>query len=387
MFIELHLIQNFAPSCLNRDDTNSPKDCVFGGVRRARISSQCVKRSIRQHSLFRGQFEDLADRSRWPVAEIAKQLNKLGHEKDLAPAVGLLMSALIKAAEQKEESQDQNPEEKKRKRKTGEYERAPGTIWLTPADFTNITAFAVKHKQEILAAKKKDAKNALVKEFCTQYERFPQTPDVALFGRMVANALRMNVDAACQVAHAISTNKVDVEMDFFTAVDDLDPEDTSGADMMGTVEFNSACFYRYSVIHWEKLVENLGNDVELAKKTVKAFVNAAIHAIPTGKQNTFAAQNPPSLGFGLVRENAMPWSLANAFENPVRANGKGLVPASIDALAAYYRKLRDVYEDTPKVAVHFCVEEECACETLGEHKKKVADFVDALVAALSEAAS
>ena len=146
--------------------------------------------------------------------------------------------------------------------------------------------------------------------------------DLALFGRMLADMPEKNQNAACQVAHALSTHSVEREFDYYTAVDDLKPEDSTGADMMGTVEFNSACFYRYAVVDWEKLVENLQDDEQLAKKGLRAFLEGFVVAEPTGKQNTFAAHNPPEFVAVSVRENAAPRNLANAFETAVRV-GKG----------------------------------------------------------------
>lgn len=144
--------------------------------------------------------------------------------------------------------------------------------------------------------------------------------DIALFGRMLAVMPAKNQDAACQVAHAISTHSVEREFDFYTAVDDLKPEDTAGADMMGTIEFNSACFYRYAVVDWEKLISNLQGDVELAKKGLVAFLEGFVVAEPTGKQNTFAAHNPPEFVAISIRHDTAPRNLANAFEMPIRAN-------------------------------------------------------------------
>src|SRR6266508_2221569 len=57
--IAIHMLQNHAPSNLNRDDNGDPKDALFGGVRRARISSQSLKRSIRWSDTFRSYFTDM----------------------------------------------------------------------------------------------------------------------------------------------------------------------------------------------------------------------------------------------------------------------------------------------------------------------------------------
>jgi CRISPR system Cascade subunit CasC len=148
--------------------------------------------------------------------------------------------------------------------------------------------------------------------------------DVALFGRMVADNKEVNVDAACQVAHALSTNEVKMEMDFFTAVDDFLGTDEQGSDMMGSVYFNSSCYYRYAQINLDKLVENLGsNDKELILASVKGFLKASIDAKPTGKQNSSAAQNPVCYVRVCVRKSGSPWSLANAFIQPIRTQRDG----------------------------------------------------------------
>ncbi|MDP8243566.1 MAG: type I-E CRISPR-associated protein Cas7/Cse4/CasC [Candidatus Hinthialibacter antarcticus] len=348
MFIETHVIQNFAPSCLNRDDTNTPKDCIFGGVRRARISSQCIKRAIRHEDIFKNTLDtNLANRTRWQISKLEEIVESKSKDKKIATTLGNFISSLIKSSN----------DEKEGKEKEKEYQKCAATSWLTEEDLNSLINFIDANFDAISKAKKKADKEKFTKEFLNSYEKFPQTPDIALFGRMLANAQKMNIDAACQVAHAISTHKVEQEMDFFTAVDDLQEDGETGADMMGVVEFNSACFYRYAVIHWKKLLKNLGGDQELAMNTVEAFLRALPEAIPTGKQNTFAAHNPPSFVYAVVRDSGAPWSLANAFESPVRANGSGLAKHSIEALDSYWGKLSAMYGAEPTASA-FCSLEE-----------------------------
>ena len=175
---------------------------------------------------------------------------------------------------------------------------------------------------------------------------------MALFGRMLADMPEKNQNAACQVAHAISTHAVDREFDYYTAVDDLKPEDTAGADMMGTVEFNSACFYRYAVVDWEKLIENLQDDKELAQKGLRAFLEGFVVAEPTGKQNTFAAHNPPEFVAVSVRRNTAPRNLANAFETAVRVGkDESLTKASAEKLMEKAKKLNTAYGGEGKTFV------------------------------------
>lgn len=173
---------------------------------------------------------------------------------------------------------------------------------------------------------------------------------------MLADLPDKNIDAACQMAHAISTHKVGIEFDFYTAVDDLQPKEETGTGMMGDIEFNSACYYRYANIDLEQLKRNLvgkewdkaseaekKNASDLARKTVEAFTRAAMAAVPTGKQTSFAAQNPPDFVMAVVRD-AGTWSLANTFSMPVKERGD-LMSASIAVLTDYWNKLKEFHGD------------------------------------------
>lgn len=205
--------------------------------------------------------------------------------------------------------------------------------------------------------------------------------DLALFGRMLADLPGKNVDGACQVAHALSTHAVTREYDYYTAVDDLKPDDTSGADMIGTVEFNSACYYRYAAIDLEKLHDTLG-DTELVKAGLAAFLRAFVEAIPSGKQNSFAAQNPPSFGAFRVQEQARPRNLANAFERPIRHDGSGFVFPSIRELDREWAWVDGAYGESGKVFYWLRFDE--AVEYL-KAKQKVAGAREAIRHAVEEA--
>jgi len=192
-----------------------------------------------------------------------------------------------------------------------------------------------------------------------------------------------NQDAACQVAHAISTHSVEREFDFYTAVDDLKPEDNAGADMMGTVEFNSACFYRYAVVDWEKLVENLQNDRELATKGLRAFLEGFVVAEPTGKQNTFAAHNPPEFVAVSVRRNAAPRNLANAFELAVRVKkDESLTRKSAEELAKKAQTLQVAFGGEEKTFVLNLIEAQL--NGLGTTTSALKDLLDKAISAVQE---
>jgi len=349
MKIELHMIQNFAPSCLNRDDTNSPKDCVFGGVRRARISSQCIKRAIRR---------DFREAELIPAANLGHRTKRLAEEVAKRLAEGARDRATALTAAQvaigglglgiKDNGQT-------------EYLLFLGEsgvetlVSLCEDNWETLAVVAAKRKQAEEEGSKKTAKQAKkaaeeavpddIKKSAREVLDGTKAVDLALFGRMLADRPGDNIDAACQVAHAISTHKVEMEMDFFTAVDDLKPnEEDAGAGMMGVIGYNSACFYRYALIDLDQLVGNLGGDRELALRAVQAFLRASATAIPTGKQNTFAAHNPPDFILAGARSKAAPLSLANAFAKPARPSRQAdLTQVSVDQMKDYWDRAAAVY--------------------------------------------
>ncbi len=334
MFVELHILQSFAPSNLNRDDTGNPKDAEFGGVRRARISSQCIKRAIRTHPIFEQTTQvEIADRTRWITRLLVKPLVEAGKGEEEAWAVAEAFANSLKIGTEKD-------------KQTGKP-RSTVLLYLSKAEVQAIAEKLLESWDEILSTLEKGkspALEAIQKEFVKTYKDRAGAPDIAMFGRMLAEKPDLNLDAACQVAHALSTHRVNMEMDFYTAVDDLSTDEETGAGMMGVIAFNSACFYRYARIDWEQLVKNLGGNVPLARKTVEGFLRSATLATPSGKQNSFAAQNPPDFILGVVRADGQSWSLVNAFEKPVRPDRNGgLMAPSIAALDAYWGRLGRVY--------------------------------------------
>ncbi|MCZ7575406.1 MAG: type I-E CRISPR-associated protein Cas7/Cse4/CasC [Ardenticatenaceae bacterium] len=342
MHIELHLIQNFAPSCLNRDDTNTPKDCEFGGVRRARISSQSFKRAIRTNPLFAkttGRQTGVRTKRLFKRLDEALKENRPENERKL------VLPFFLQAYAGKLENDGRT----KVLLYLGEDE-IERIAALLDSSWEAVVAEVAQAEQELekgTRGKKKgsDSAVATVAEQVKKEAREGVTvADIALFGRMLADNKLLNVDAACQVAHAISTHRVSMEMDFFTAVDDLQPDEVSGAEMLGFTGFNSSCFYRYARLDWEQLVKNLRGDHELARSAVEAFLRAAVAAVPSARQNSMAAHNPPSFLLAVVRSEGGGWSLANAFERPVSAwRDRGFVAPSVEALDAYWGRLTDVY--------------------------------------------
>lgn len=375
MFIELHLIQNFAPSNLNRDDTNNPKDCEFGGHRRARISSQAFKRAIRQEPIFAKTTQaQNGDRSKWMTRPIKQQIEMAGKPADQAASVAAAFVAAYASKLDKKSA-----------------EKTSVLVYFSQEEVDAVVRGLLDNWDDALAAAEKgNTLSDLVKMLEKETKDRTSAPDIALFGRMLAEKPTLNIDAACQVAHAISTHRVNMEMDFYTAVDDLqtmEEDEGAGAGMMGFTNFNSSCFYRYACIDFDQLVTNLGGDQGLARRTVEGFLRSAIDAIPTGKQNSFAAQNPTSLALALVRADGKNWNLANAFEDPVRAGrDSGLIRPSIQALDEYWsdlsRRRDDVQFDAVSVFTDSGKHEQALESLSGYHQPNLTAWIEAITSAL-----
>lgn len=371
MLIEIHMLQNHAPCNLNRDDTGSPKDCMFGGVRRSRISSQSIKRSIRKSPVFTEEMKSapMAIRTRRLPELVKERLVKEGVDSRMAEVAAQKVKEFGKSKEKKKEQETEEKEDKKeKKKKTEEKEDYKETetaqiMFITEKD----VEYVVKVMKEVMATA--NTPEQLEKVEAKKIQKTlkgwrPITPDIALFGRMITSDAFEDVEASMQVAHALSTNKMDHEFDYFTAVDDLKKgvEDDPGAGMIGDVEFNSACYYKYFSLDFDNLVNNLAGPNpdektlkearEIALTTTKAFINAAINTTPSGKQNTFAAHQLPDAILIEVRKKKIPVSYANAFVKPAAPNGKkDLVEESIDKLASYVEIINSKYdlESSPRL--------------------------------------
>ena len=331
MLIQFHILQNYAPSNLNRDDTGAPKDAMFGGYRRGRISSQCLKRSIRRSEAFKDAFEKdglLGIRTRQLPELLRKELDALGVNPEDIKAI------LAPVARFGRESGKKSAEED-----GGEADGKEAEVETTSKQLIFLGRSELRPMAEKLLAlyKKMDKKWAKLESKDITKELGPSAPrsvDIAMFGRMTTSAAFEDVQAAVQVAHAISTNAITQEFDYYTAMDDLagDP----GAAMIDDVEFNSSTYYKYFNIHWEGLKANLGSDAEVARKAVLALLEAAATAQPSGKQNTFAAQNLPDLILVEVSQKNLPVSYANAFLKPSSKYGeKSLMDDSVAKMADY----------------------------------------------------
>ncbi|MER7363480.1 type I-E CRISPR-associated protein Cas7/Cse4/CasC [Nonomuraea wenchangensis] len=330
LYVDVHIIQTVPPANLNRDDQGNPKEAYYGGHRRARVSSQAWKRATRTSFAEHAPEQDHATRTKRIAAELSGRLaNRTGLEIEQATrlATGLLQPLGIKPG-----------------KKAGDtayllffgYRQLEDIIDLVADQATDLIAL----EDEELAKAVKDLPVAAKLQ-----QGHPM--DVALFGRMVADIPALNVDAAVQVAHALSTHTVDLEFDYYTAVDDENLREETGAGMIGQIGFNSATLYRYATVNVPKLIENLGDD-EAALTAVNAFVEHFARSIPSGHQNSFAHRTLPSLIAVVVRED-QPVNLVSAFEKPLlpEEDGEGLAADSAVRLAVEHDRAIRQWGDTP----------------------------------------
>ncbi|WP_067466085.1 type I-E CRISPR-associated protein Cas7/Cse4/CasC [Actinomadura macra] len=321
--VEVHVLQTVPPSNLNRDDTGTPKSAVYGGVRRARVSSQAWKRATRR------AFQDILDPQDLGVR--TRRLAELlgGHIRDLdesiseADAWALAAETITAATGAKVEPPKRNAKDAK----DGKPEPAPEgkyLIFLSARQLDALAELAVQGRDDIKAFFKEKENKAAAK----QYANSRHSIDIALFGRMVADNTDINVDAAAQVAHAISVHRADVESDYYTAVDDHKEreEDDKGAGMIGTVEFNSATLYRYAALDVDLLRKNLGKGLREdepldtpVRRAVEAFVLGFTESLPTGKINTFGHHTLPDAVVVKLR-SSRPVNFVSAFERPCQAD-------------------------------------------------------------------
>ena len=322
-YLDLHVLQTVPPSCVNRDDTNSPKTAVYGGVTRARVSSQSWKQAMRL--AFRDIFDQemLGLRSQRIPFLLAGEIAALDPSLDAdALSLAILEAAGVPA---------------KKDKKSGEF--------LTNALF--FISQRQLHELARIACESPDAfkANKIANEIKSKcHDALTQNPsiDLALFGRMAADDPSLNYDAAAQVAHSISTHAVHNEYDYFTAVDDRPRDDNAGAAHLGTVEFNSSTLYRYATLNVTALEGYIGPCAE----AVRGFVRAFVTSMPSGKQNTFANRTVPDLVYAVLRSD-QPVNLAGAFEQPLPASAEGYVGLSATRLFAYANEICANFVEKP----------------------------------------
>jgi CRISPR system Cascade subunit CasC len=347
--LELHLLQSFPVTCLNRDDVGSPKSAFFGGVPRARVSSQCWKRAIRLLAQQLSQEHNLPRFRGIRTKEIAAKLreillHRLG-DPEKADRWAAVLADQIGVAAAEGEARTSVLLYFSPRQLEAVVDRLSTEIDLKELESSDAGAAPRRgRKGDPQAALQNAVKNAL-KALKTPPE---DAADIAIFGRMVASDPELTLEGAGLFSHALSTHEVANDVDFFSAVDDLRPEEEAGAGHIGTLEFNTACYYRYVGLNWDLLSDS--NHLKILspkerKQVLDVFLRAVILAVPQARKNSMFGHTPPGTILGLVRDG-QPLSLANAFEVPVRSSN-GYLARSRQRLEEHYALLRQAFGLSP----------------------------------------
>ncbi|MBN1151252.1 type I-E CRISPR-associated protein Cas7/Cse4/CasC [candidate division WOR-3 bacterium] len=336
--IEFHILQSFPITCLNRDDVGAPKTAVVGGTQRARVSSQCWKRQVRLalHEMGLPQ----GTRTKLIANLIAAGCKEQRATEEQAEKCGQKIERIfIKKPETKGKNKKAVAEEETEPEAS--LEQTDTLLFLSPTEVRKIVnAFKDKGFDPDKIITQKDAKKQ-AKELAdligkTKLDYETDGIDIALFGRMVAQAATMNVEAASSFAHAISTHRVSNEVEFFTALDDNKEE--QGSAHMGSLEFNSATYYRYVSLDLGQLWTNLAGSNMI--KAVEAFTKALFIAIPAARQTTMSGASPWDFARIIVRTGQR---LQVPFEKAVRTENGSILEPSIAALTTYLDKQKQLW--------------------------------------------
>ena len=344
--IELHILQSYPVSCLNRDDLGAPKSATFGGCTRARLSSQCLKRAHRE--LFKELTPQFAQgvRTKLLVSAFSDIMAKRGKLLELHPDLAIDLAAVWSTLE----SADSKTGKSKKGKASSEIERKMTTLaFVSPAEMDAMVEAAVlfyEGKKKGKGGNLEDINSkdtlASVSKAAAKDVKLMDAADIALFGRMVAGQNSdLCIEGAAMFSHALSTHRAEPEMDFYSAIDDLQPSDESGAGMTGVLEFSSACYYRYIAINLDLLKENLkGVDDEEIKEILTAFIKSALESVPAARKNSMNAFTRPGFVMGMRRSSTQPIQLVNAFETPVRSKD-GYLQASVDKLREEWKNISE----------------------------------------------
>ncbi|MFF9628297.1 type I-E CRISPR-associated protein Cas7/Cse4/CasC [Streptomyces fradiae] len=351
LLVEVHILQSLPPSNANRDDSGTPKQALYGGARRARVSSQAWKRATRTEFAKAVEPADRATRTKRIAALLAERLTRPtaegGAGLDTAQAdrlsAALLQPLGITKSSKKEE-------------------QSAYLLFFGKRQLDAIVKLLDGRAAELAALPDADLKAEVGKLPVVATLTTGHPAEVALFGRMVADLPSLNVDAAVQVAHALSTHAVRTEFDYYTAVDDENTDD-HGAGMIGTVEFNSSTLYRYAVLGVHQLRDNLSSP-DATREAAVRFVDAFTRSMPTGHQNSFAHRTLPHLVILTVRTD-QPVNLVSAYEEPV-VGVTGLATESAERLAGELRSVAATWGAEPvRTLAAYSIESDKVTEVFG----------------------
>lgn len=318
-FVQLHLLTNYPPSNLNRDDTGRPKSALVGDATRLRISSQSQKRAWRTSDAFESALAGhLGTRTKMIGKEAFAALKAAGVAEKAAREWGRAIAACF--GKPKSEKKTDNDED---------------------LEIEQLAHLSPEERDAVDALVKACAErgSAPVNEELILLRKPQRAVDIAMFGRMLADTPEFNMEAAVQVSHAITVHKSAVEDDYFSAIDDLN-RDVSGASHIGERGYGAGLFYLYLCINRELLKDNLGGDEALTAKALAALIHAVTKVSPTGMQNSFASRAYASYVLA-EKGDQQPRSLVDAFLKPIKPFAdEGMLEKAVKAI----EKRRDSFD-------------------------------------------
>ncbi|MFH1562007.1 MAG: type I-E CRISPR-associated protein Cas7/Cse4/CasC [Nitrospirota bacterium] len=340
--VEFHILQSFPVTCLNRDDVGAPKTAVVGGTTRARVSSQCWKRQVRLAMRDFGVI--LGTRTKHISELIAAECVALEATPEQAKACGDKIEQIFikkkevakkKVKKDKETDTDEELAEDTEEEKSAGSDKTDTLLFLSPKEVNKLANVFKDNgfNPDLVITQKEEKKQAKELENIIggKVDQNIDALDIALFGRMVAQAAKLNVEAAASFAHAISTHKVTNEVEFFTALDDKSEE--SGSAHMGSLEFNSATYYRYVSLDIGQLCQTLAG--QNIPEAVESFVKALFVAIPSARQTTQSGASPWEFARVFVRKGQR---LQVPFETAVKPKDGGFLEPSKKEMCEYLNK-------------------------------------------------
>ena len=322
LYLDIHVLQVLPPSCVNRDDVGTPKKCLYGGVERARVSSQAWKHAMRVW--FDEHGTEIGIRTRQLIGLLSGKLQKIGFPKDNADEFAkYVMVDILKVAK----SNNANEEAKK-----------------SPLAF--MSDEQIESIAQLVASMPKPGKEQLkkkeVRKKLEEVVNSAHTADILLFGRMYADNPVLDVDAAAQVAHSVSTHETSTQYDYFTAVEDFKEEAVNGSGHIGSKSFSSSVVYRYAAVNLGEKSELIKYSKQQAPEIAEKFLEAFVCSMPTGSINSYANNTLPFYVLAVLRDD-MPISFVPAFEKPVKTDSNGYCEPSKKALTDYMESLYKLY--------------------------------------------
>jgi len=306
-FLQIHSLNSYSASLLNRDDSGLAKRLPYGGTLRTRISSQCLKRHWKMtddpHALRRIADAESSIRSRELVTNMV--VNRL---KDKIP-----QEVLEKLEPEIQKAVYGDKGISKKSRQTILLGN-PEIQWLK--DQAEEIAEKAGNDPNLVEKIAKEWKKNFISNIKVMREQTTLHAGIesALFGRMVTSDPSANITAPVYVAHSFTIHSEETESDYFTAVDDLS-EDQTGADTIQETELTSGIFYGYTVVDIPSLLDNLAGDINLAGKVLYNLVHLIAEVSPGAKLGSTAPFSRATLML-LEAGDRQPRSLAEAYRKP-----------------------------------------------------------------------